>query len=326
MHTNGNLFKIHIWGTSHEKQMGVIVDAVPPGLSLGVDDFKDDLDRRRAGPPGTSKRTEQDVPHLISGLYKGKTTGAPVHIVFDNQNQNPDDYTSLSFPRPGHADFAANQKYKGYNDPRGGGFFSGRMTLLLVAAGVVAKKILQPLRFESQIIHIGGHADYENIVKQSAKDGDSIGGEVECRVDGLKPGIGEPFFYSLESAISQLVFSIPGAKAIAFGDGFHADTMKGSEFNDAIINAEGKTKTNHNGGINGGISNGNPMVFSVKFRSPASIAQAQNSWHPEKGKVETVSIGGRHDACYVLRTPVILEAVAAIAIADLYMIKKAIND
>ncbi len=325
MHTHGKLFQIHIWGTSHSKQMGVIVESVPPGLPLNVEDFTEDINRRQAGDTGTTKRTETDTPQIVSGVYKGKTTGAPVHILFDNKHQRPEDYTALSFPRPGHADFAADKKYGGGNDPRGGGFFSGRMTLLLVAAGVMAKKLLTTLRFESRIMNIGGSESYEDILAQAVKEGDSLGGEVECRIKGLQPGAGEPFFNSLESEIARLVFSIPGAKAIAFGDGFCADTMKGSEYNDPIINAEGKTKTNHNGGINGGISNGNPVVFSVKFRPPASIAKEQRTYHPAKEKMETVSISGRHDACYVLRVPVVLEAVAAIAIADLCMIRNAIN-
>lgn len=319
MHTYGKIFQIHTWGTSHTKQMGIIVESVPPGMPLSTDDFMTDIDRRRSGATGTSSRKEADNPRMISGIYKGKTTGAPLHIVFENKTQQPEDYDNLSFPRPGHADLVAKKKYQGFHDPRGGGFFSGRMTLLLVAAGVVAKMIMKELRFHSRIINIGGHADYDKILDQAVKEGDSLGGKVECRVEGLNTGTGEPFFNSLESEISRLVFSVPGAKAIAFGDGFMADKMKGSAYNDAIINAEGKTKSNHSGGINGGISNGNPLVFSVIFKPTSSIAQAQHSWHPETDTMQSVKTGGRHDVCYALRTPVILEAVAAIAITDLQM-------
>ncbi|MFW5767969.1 MAG: chorismate synthase [Bacteroidota bacterium] len=319
MHTYGKLFQIHVWGTSHNPQMGVIIDSVPPGISLEVTDFEADLTRRRTGAYGTSQRSESDVPEIISGVYRGKTTGAPLHIRFTNTGQRSEEYNSREFPRPGHADMVADKKYHGHNDSRGGGFFSGRMTVLLVAAGVVAKLIMKSLQIRSEILYPLNH----EAIQQAAKAGDSLGAEIKVHIEGLPAGTGEPFFSSIESEISRIVFSIPGAKAIAFGEGFKADRMYGSDFNDAIINEEGKTETNHDGGINGGIANGNPIVFTVKFKPTPSIRKTQKSWHPKSNSREEISIHGRHDVCYGLRTPVILEAVAAIALLDLSMQKKA---
>ena len=322
MHTYGNIFRIHIWGSSHTPEMGVLIDGVPPGMEIFADDFTEALNRRRTGVKGSSPRKEADVPAIRAGVYQGRTTGGPLHIVFENQNQKPGEYTEREFPRPGHADMAAKQKYKGFNDPRGGGFFSGRMTVLLVAAGVVARKIVNNIQFQSEVISVGGQSSWQAVLDEVVASGDSLGAEVKTRIEGLEPGLGEPFFNSIESEISRLIFSIPGAKAIAFGDGFAADKMKGSEFNDAIMDKSGKTASNHNGGITGGISNGMPVEFSVKFKPTPSIQKTQQSWKPAPDRVEAVQVKGRHDVCYALRTPVILESVAAIALVDLMMQKK----
>jgi chorismate synthase len=302
--------------------MGVVIDGVPPGMEISADCFSDALKRRRSGSKGTTGRRETDIPEINAGVYKGKTSGAPLHIVFHNHDQNSAEYSGREFPRPGHADMAADQKYRGFNDPRGGGFFSGRMTVLLVAAGVVARKIVHNIQFQSEVISVGGQSSWQALLDEAIASGDSLGAEVKTRIEGLEPGVGEPFFNSIESEISRLIFSIPGAKAIAFGDGFAADKMKGSEFNDAIMDKSGKTASNHNGGITGGISNGMPVEFTVKFKPTSSIKKAQKSWHPASDQMKNVQVKGRHDVCYALRTPVVLESVAAIALVDLMMQKK----
>ncbi|MEA1873388.1 MAG: chorismate synthase [Bacteroidota bacterium] len=323
MHTYGNFFQIHTWGSSHAAELGVVIDGVPAGIPMSEADFFEDLLRRKAGAKGTTPRLETDEPEIISGVYQGNTTGAPIHIRFRNAAHDSSVYEERKIPRPGHADFAANVKFGANQDTRGGGFFSGRMTVLLVAAGVVAKKIMPQLEISADITHVGGSANIENALDEAIKHQDSLGARIKCVVNNLPIGIGEPNFNSIESMISHLVFAIPGAKAIAFGSGEAADVMRGSEYNDLIINAEGKTKTNHAGGVNGGISNGNPLIFSVKFKPTSSIVKAQETFNPETNQQEMLSVKGKHDVCYALRAPVIVEAVAAIALVDLLFAHKA---
>lgn len=325
MFSYGKLFRIHIWGSSHAKEMGILIDGVPPGISLSPADFTNDIERRKAGAIGTTTRIEEDIPELVAGIYNGKTSGATIHIRFVNKTQNSEDYSLRNFPRPGHADFTANKKYNSFQDPRGGGFFSGRMTLLLVSAAVVAKKIIPQISINATILNVGGQADYQSLLKQVIKEKDSLGAKISCEIKGVPSGYGEPYFDSLESSIAHLAFSIPGVKAIAFGSGENADSMKGSEFNDLVINEEGRTETNHNGGINGGISNGNPIVFSVNLKPTSSIGQPQYTWNPEKNRQDKVVITGRHDVCYALRAPVIIEAISAIVLTDMHLIQKAIS-
>jgi chorismate synthase len=324
MHAYGNIFKIQTWGVSHTQHIGVVIDGVPAGMNLSLDDFAVDLNRRKAGFKGTTPRVESDIPEILSGVLNGKTTGSPVHIQFDNEKFESKDYIERDFYRPGHADFAAQQKYSGFQDKRGGGFFSGRMTVLLVAAGVLAKKILgSNVEIRAEITHVGGKKKYDNILQQAIKEKDSLGARIECQISGVSAGIGEPVFNSIESVISHLAFAIPGVKAIAFGDGEKASEMKGSEFNDVIIDEFGKTETNHNGGINGGLSNGNPIVFSLQFKPTSSIGRLQKSWNTESASIEEILVTGKHDVCYALRAPVIVEAVAAIALTDLIMMQNA---
>jgi chorismate synthase len=325
MHTYGKYFQIHTWGSSHAAELGVVIDGVPAGITLSETDFIDDLTRRKAGAKGTTPRLETDEPEIVSGVYQGKTTGAPVHIRFHNAAHDSTEYENRKIPRPGHADYAANVKFHGYQDERGGGFFSGRMTILLVAASVVAKKIMPQLKISAEITQVGGNSNIEQALDEAIQQQDSLGARIQCVVENLQAGIGEPNFDSVESVISHLVFAIPGAKAIAFGSGDAADMMKGSEYNDVIVSASGETKTNHAGGINGGISNGNPLVFSVKFKPTSSIAKSQQSFNPETNQTETFTIKGKHDVCYALRAPVIVEAVAAIALVDLFFAHKAKN-
>lgn len=322
MNSWGDRFRLTIWGESHGAQVGVSIDGVPAGIELSEADFSADLDRRRAGTLGTTPRKESDTPHIVSGIYNGFTTGAPLTIVFHNENTRSTDYRNLtSHPRPSHADWVAGKKFSGYNDPRGGGHFSGRITLGMVTAGVVAKKILGDfVRFSTDITEIGGCNDksqWTTIIEQTQQAQDSIGGIVECRVTGIEAGLGEPFFDSVESLAAHLLFSVPAVKGVEFGAGFAAARMKGSEHNDAIISGEGKTLSNHAGGVVGGITNGNEIVARIAIKPTASIAKAQQTFNFENGKIEELSIKGRHDVCITLRAAVVAEAALAIALADL---------
>lgn len=326
MNTFGNIFRISIFGESHGDAVGVLIDGCPPGIAITAEELMSDLDRRRSGAPGTTPRKEHDRPEIISGIYNNFTTGAPVMVMTANSNRISSDYDGLrQKPRPGHADMVAAIKYKGFADPRGGGHFSGRLTWGLVVAGTFARKILNPATVKAVITEAGGSPDIDSAVKKAAAGGDSVGGIIECRISSLAAGIGEPFFLSAESAISQAVFSIPAIKGIEFGAGFRAATMKGSEHNDSFIDTDGTTLTNNAGGINGGITNGNELVFRVAVKPTSSISKAQQSIDLGTKKVEQLVIEGRHDVCIALRIPVIVESAAAIALADLSLINKAVN-
>lgn len=322
MNSWGNRFRVTLWGESHGAQVGVTIDGVPAGIALAESDFEADLARRRAGAAGTTPRKESDAPHIVSGLYRGFTTGAPLTVEFLNENTRSGDYASLaSHPRPSHADWVAMKKFHGYNDPRGGGHFSGRITLALVTAGVVAKKILgSGVTFHTDIIEIGGSTDKErfaDIIESARMDRDSVGGVVECRAEGVAAGLGEPFFDSAESLMAHLLFSVPAVKGVEFGSGFAAARMRGSEHNDPIIDAEGHTSTNHAGGIVGGITNGNAIVVRAAVKPTASISREQMSFNCASGQVDSLVIKGRHDVCITLRAAVIVESAVAIALADL---------
>lgn len=322
MNSWGQLFRVSLWGESHGEQVGVSIDGVPAGIALCIEDFEADLARRRAGSRGTTPRCESDTPHIVSGIFEGKTTGAPLTIIFLNENTRSTDYSSLkSHPRPSHADFVAQRKYDGCNDYRGGGHFSGRLTLALVAAGVVAKKILgSDVCFHTEITAIGGTTDREqfaHIIEQTIAEHDSVGGVVECRVGGIDVGLGEPFFDSTESLIAHLLFSVPAIKGVEFGSGFRSAAMQGSEHNDCIIDGKGTTLTNHAGGIVGGITNGNELVVRAAVKPTASIAKEQMTYNFSSGTIEPLTIKGRHDACIALRAAVVIEAAVAIALAEL---------
>ena len=401
MNSFGKIFRVSIFGESHGEQIGTVVDGLPPGLPLSEEDFAADIARRRSGAKGTTPRIEADEPQILSGVYDGYTTGAPLAIVFHNTNTKSQDYEAFrNVPRPGHADYTANLKFGGFQDPRGGGHFSGRLTLPVVAAGVIAKKLLDATiagatrgraRFvcNARLTEIGGIADetqWEVALNQARAEGDSLGGVVECIVNGIPAGLGEPFWDSVESRLSHALFAIPGVRGVEFGDGFEAARMKGSEHNDVYAPAgcgghghghghcheahadhegccheggehechhdgdhegcchggeghegghchgeghhegggcchrQGKLvvpATNHAGGVNGGITNGNPLVFRVAFKPTSSIAKAQETYDFAKGEMTTLQVPGRHDTCFALRTPVIVEAMAAIVLADL---------
>ena len=317
MNSFGRKFRIHVFGESHGPAIGVCIDGCPPGITISEGDFAEDLARRQAGAKGTTPRKEEDRPEITSGVFNGLTTGAPLTIMFANKNTRSGDYSSVTRqPRPGHADLVAAHRFKGYQDYRGGGHFSGRMTLALVAAGVVAKKLLGNIPVSARLIEAGGHADIDAAVEEALESGDSIGGLVECTARNLPMGWGEPFFDSVESVISHLAFAIPAIKGIEFGSGFRAASMTGSAHNDPIMDKSGKTETNHAGGITGGLTNGNPLVFRVAVKPTSSIAREQHSLNTETQKVEPMKVTGRHDACIALRVPVVIEAITAIALAD----------
>ena len=340
MNTFGRNFRVQVFGESHGEAIGVVIDGVKAGMPLCKEDFMEDIFRRKSGAKGTTPRIESDEPEFLSGVFEGHTTGAPLAIIFRNNNTRSSDYEALrEVPRPGHADFTASVKWNGFNDPRGGGHFSGRLTLPLVAAGVIAKKQCRAslseqfgsndISFQASLKEIGGETDpskWDALLEETSREGDSLGGIVECRIDNVPAGLGNPFFDSVEALLSHAVFSIPGVRGIEFGDGFSAARMKGSEHNDPLmLHSERpglapsgvQSAKNGAGGINGGITNGAPIVFRVAFKPTSSIAKTQKTLNIKTGETVSLNVPGRHDVCFALRTPVIVEAVAAIVLADL---------
>ena len=319
MNTFGRKFRVSIFGESHGELIGVVLDGVPAGLELSEHDFEQDIQRRKSGAKGTTPRKEDDIPQIVSGVFEGHTTGAPLTIVFRNQNTKSSDYDLFAaMPRPGHADLTAALKWDDCQDPRGSGHFSGRLTLPVVAAGVVAKKILQDATMlddtpfsgvEAQIVEMGD-------LDEAMNDGDSVGAVIECTVPDIDPGYGEPFWDSVESLIAHAVFAIPGVRGIEFGDGFMASKMRGSEHNDPI-GPDGRPIKNGAGGANGGITNGAPVKFRVAFKPTSSIRKAQRTFNFVTGEMDTLLVPGRHDVCFALRAPVVVEAMTAIVLADL---------
>ena len=353
MNSFGRKFRVSIFGESHGELIGVVLDGVPAGLDLSEQDFEQDILRRKSGAKGTTPRVEEDKPQIVSGVFEGHTTGAPLTIVFKNNNTHFSDYEQFAaMPRPGHADLTAAIKWDDCQDPRGSGHFSGRLTLPIVAAGVVAKKVLADVtilddapvnEINARIVEMGGvdfstslemtkgvlemtggplemTGEAQKVLEQAIKDGDSIGAVVECVVPDIDLGYGEPFWDSVESVISHAIFSIPGVRGIEFGDGFKAAAMRGSEHNDPI-GPDGRPLKNGAGGVNGGITNGAPIVFRVAFKPTSSISRPQQTFNFQTGEMDTLAVKGRHDACFALRTPVIVEAMTAIALADLVALK-----
>ncbi len=327
MNSFGRLFRISVFGESHGPAVGIIIDGCPAGIELSEADFTTDIERRKGGTQkGTTPRQETDAPIFKSGIFQNKTTGAPLMIMIENNNTRSGDYEKQrAFPRPGHADFVAHKKFGGFEDYRGGGHFSGRLTVCLVAAGVVAKKLLQNISVVATILEIGGEQDLERGLQKAIEAKDSIGGIVECTVKGLPIGLGEPFFDSVESNIAHAAFSIPAVKGVEFGAGFLAAKMFGVEHNDSILDGEGKTETNNAGGIVGGITNGNDLVFRIVIKPTSSTPKEQETLNWETGSVETFSVKGRHDLCIALRVPPVLEAVTAFVLADLMLLEGKIS-
>lgn len=355
MNTFGRKFRVSIFGESHGELIGVVMDGVPAGLELSEQDFEQDILRRKSGAKGTTPRIEADRPTIVSGVFEGHTTGAPLTITFKNTNIHSSDYELFAaMPRPGHADLTAALKWDDCQDPRGGGHFSGRLTLPIVAAGVVAKKIVADATMldetpcttvEARIVEIAGQAGndvsdqtgndalgqtgndvsdqadhWQKALDQAIKEGDSLGAVIECTVPDIDPGYGEPFWDSVESLIAHAVFSIPGVRGMEFGDGFAAARMKGSEHNDPI-GPDGRPMKNGAGGANGGITNGAPLTFRVAFKPTSSIRKAQQTFNFQTGEMDTLEVPGRHDVCFALRAPVVVEAMTAIVLADLVSIR-----
>lgn len=334
INTFGNLFKIEIFGGSHTPELGIEIIGLPDEFEITSDDLLVDIKRRQPGAKGTTPRKELDEP-IIEKIYKKEKTSIGIahnpgyRITFKNSNINNDVYNQfIDQPRPSHADFTQFNKYDENYDMTGGGMASGRMTLPIVVAGAVAKKLFkfygQDVQFDGHMYSIGGLKTkelYEKLVEAVQKNGDSIGAVIECKVTGVPKWIGEPFFDSVESQISHLAFSIPGVKGIEFGDGFKCSETCGSKRNDRIIDAAGHTSSNNEGGINGGITNGNDIIFRIAVKPTASIFKEQETFNFKTGKIETLNIKGRHDACIGLRVPVIAEAIAAIALIDLYLME-----
>lgn len=345
MNTFGRRFRVSIFGESHGELIGVVLDGVPEGLELSAQDFEYDIQRRKSGAKGTTPRREDDIPELVSGVYEGHTTGAPLTIVFRNNNTRSADYSLFeAMPRPGHADLTAALKWEDCQDPRGSGHFSGRLTLPVVAAGVVAKKMLQdatildetPLNsVEAKIVELGGISrdfstplemagvmpqEWQDAIDEAIAEGDSLGAVIECAVPDIDPGYGEPFWDSVESVIAHAIFSIPGVRGLEFGDGFKASAMKGSEHNDPI-GPDCRPLKNGAGGVNGGITNGAPLKFRVAFKPTSSISKPQQTFNFATGEMDTLEVKGRHDVCFALRAPVVVEAMTAIALADLVRLK-----
>lgn len=355
--TWGKNIKLTIFGESHGEAIGVTVDGLPSGIKIDMDKISKEMQRRSSrGDYLSTPRIEEDIPEIISGFFNGFTTGAPLTALIKNKNTNSKDYDDIKdVARPGHADYVANIKYLGYNDYRGGGHFSGRLTAPLVFVGAIVKQIL-----DEKKIYIGSHINsigsFEDLsfsdeslnveyfdklseerlpfINTEIKDdviaeikkvkllGDSIGGVVECAAIGVPVGLGEPFFESVESVISSMIFSIPSVKGIEFGRGFEISKMLGSNANDEFYydeNGNVKTHSNNNGGINGGITNGMPVVFRVAIKPTPSISKKQNTINLKNMSNKELEIVGRHDPVIVPRVVPVIEAVTAIAILDMYL-------
>jgi len=349
----GKKVKYSIFGESHGRGIGITIDGLPPGIELDMDFISGEMQRRAPGRDEFStKRKEGDKVEILSGYFNGCTTGTPLCGMIFNENQNSKDYDKLkNLARPGHADFTGKIKYEGFNDYRGGGHFSGRITAPLVFAGAVAKQILfdKGIVIGSHVLSIGNVTDsyfdgvnlkvqtladvlrkdfpvlddlkgkeMKNIILKAKEETDSVGGIIEVAILNLPCGLGEPFFDSIESNLAQLLFSVPAVKGVEFGLGFEITKIRGSQANDVPYMDNGRvlTKTNNNGGINGGITNGMPIVFRVAMKPTPSIAKLQNTIDMATGENSEVSVIGRHDPCIVLRALPVIEACAAMSILD----------
>ena len=345
---DGNL-TVSIFGQSHAPAIGVTIDGLPAGLPVDLDALGRFLRRRAPGQNAWSTpRKEADLPEFLCGLKDGRTCGAPLTAIIRNTNTRSGDYENLmDIPRPGHADYTAQVKFGGAQDAAGGGHFSGRLTAPLCIAGGLCLQILarQGVRVRARIVSIGTVTDdaafdapvdekpfpavsdeaaaaMQAQIAQAKAEQDSVGGVIECVIEGLPAGIGDPMFGGLENRIARTVFAIPAVKGVEFGAGFEAARMRGSEHNDPIISPDGTTATNNAGGITGGITNGNPVVARVVVKPTSSISSPQIPLNTETGKPEELKIKGRHDACIALRAPVVVEAAMAIALCDLTLIAK----
>lgn len=325
MNSIGKLFNITLYGESHQKAIGVVIDGVTPGTAIDEERIKVDLTKRRPGQVGTTPRIEKDEFEITSGVFNGVATGSPIHIMIPNTNTQSKDYDHLlKQPRPGHADFVAAKKYHGYHDHRGGGRFSGRLTAPIVAAGAIAKMML-PMKFDHQLKQVGScknPAEFDEYLNEIKAQGDSVGGVIEVNVRHVPIGLGEPMFFKLDAVITQMLMSMPAVKLVSFGDALEMIESKGSEFNDSILNDSGHTKTNHSGGIVGGISNGNDITINVFIKPTSSIQKPQETFAYDEEQPKTLEIGGRHDVCIARRAGIVVENAVAIVLADMYLLNK----
>lgn len=316
----GSHFQIEVFGASHAPEVGVRMRGVPLTLALKPEDFTADILRRKSGARGTTPRIEADLPQIEDR----RAEDGVLTIRFANRNYRDEDYSDFTdIPRPGHADFTAMAKYGSLRN----GWFSGRMTLPVVAAGVVAKKLIAPVSIEARLEEVGGLSTddaeaVDRLLDAAAREGDSLGGIIACRCTGVPVGLGEPFFDSLESLLAHALFSIPGIRGVEFGDGFAAARMRGSEHNDPFIASDGRTARNGAGGINGGIANGNPIVLRVAAKPTPSIRKVQRTFDFSQGRMTDFVVKGRHDVCFALRVPPVVEAVTACVLADLMLAPK----
>ncbi|MCL2545622.1 MAG: chorismate synthase [Oscillospiraceae bacterium] len=318
-----NNLSLSIFGQSHGVAIGMTLDGVPAGEAIDLQALQAFLDRRAPGKsPWSTPRKESDTPEFLSGLLNGKTCGAPIAAIIRNENTRSQDYDNVrNIPRPGHADFTAHVKYRGYQDVSGGGHFSGRLTAALCIAGGICLQILarRGIMIEAKIVAMGD-------VDAAKQDGDSVGGVIECTVNGLPVGLGEPMFDGMENKIAGLIFGIPAVRGIEFGTGFAAAAMCGSQHNDLFILGDDgaiKTQTNHHGGILGGITSGMPLTFRVAIKPTPSIAKAQQSVNVMTNEPTTLVVKGRHDPCIVPRAVPCVEAAAAVAVLDAMLMQNA---
>lgn len=322
--TFGNKIKTSIFGQSHSEAIGVTIDGLPAGFEIDIEKLESFMARRA---PGQSKystpRKEADKPEFLCGLVGNRTCGAPITAVIRNTNVRSKDYEAMrDVPRPGHADFTGHVKFGGFEDGRGGGHFSGRLTAPLCVAGGIYLQMLEDkgIEISTEIVEIGGNCEkpFEEI-ERAMEEGDSVGGIVKCTISGVPAGLGDPMFFGLENVISQAVFGIPAIKGIEFGAGFEATRMRGSENNDSFfMAADGSvmTRTNNSGGILGGISNGCDIVFDVAIKPTPSIAKEQASISYSKKEDAVLAVRGRHDPCIVPRVLPCIEAAAAMALME----------
>ncbi len=328
MNTTGTLFKVTLYGESHQPAIGAVIEGVPPGLAIDETLIAKELMRRNPKAVGTTPRKEADQFEITSGVLNGRATGAPVHLTIPNTNTKSKDYESLKHhPRPGHADFVANEKYGGFQDFRGGGQFSGRLTAPLVAAGVIAKAML-PMAFSHRLVQLGSLTDMDQMdayLQTIADEGDSVGGIIELNVTNMPIGLGQPIFQKLDSEIARILFSVPAVKGVQLGTAFDGASMKGSEFNDALVDESGKTQTNHSGGVSGGLSNGNPLRVRAFVKPTSSIKKPQETYHNKEKERKTLKVEGRHDVAIARRAGVVLENMLALVLADLYLQNHAHN-
>ncbi len=343
----GKRIRLSIFGQSHAEAIGMTLDGLPAGMAVDPDLLQRFLDRRAPGrSEWSTARREEDIPEFLCGLKDGLTCGAPLTAIIRNTNVRKKDYADLqTLPRPGHADFTAQLRYRGFQDASGGGHFSGRLTApLCIAGGVLLQELeRRSISVTARIVQIGSVRDESafdgpvsekvfpvsddraaekmtEAIRTAKSEGDSVGGVIECMITGFPGGVGDPFFDGLESRLSQMLFSIPAVKGVEFGAGFAAASLRGSENNDPFcVSPEGQiaTVTNHAGGILGGITNGMPIVFRLAVKPTPSIAMEQQSVNLETMKTQTLQIRGRHDPCIVPRAVPVAEAAAAIVLFDL---------